>query len=629
MMGSDPLSLRRFTTGRALILLLTGGVAWFILSRVPVRDLTGDHLLTPSPGIQTVLARLPARVIATVYDSRSGHRDDWRFRMTGFRLRSLLQNLAAQQPGQIEIIERNPTVDPAALLDARRAGLRSSGSRQIWLGVELRMNERRSTVPLFDPDREGALEFELARALYSLADPVKPVVGVLSSLSLAGAHQDPRIRLQRESALMQALRPWFSIKEVNEAADLKESRPKVLLVLHPKKLRPGLKYAVDQYLLSGGHLIVALDPFSRAGLQNGRQEAMVDGQLPVDQSHFPEFLRAWGVDFDPGVMVGDPRHATTIEAMGQVTPYPYYLSLGPENLQGEPVIGRGIARLLLAESGSFSRREGVSSPAFVPLLQTSQTSGVIAARQVHAQNPEELSRSFQSDKKRRYPAVLLHGTFTSAFPQGPPPGFNRSMHAAGGHGKVILLGDVDFMLDHVAVQQVNAEEDVFLAEANDNLRFFVNLAMFLGGDPDLLSVPFSPMAFRPLTRQDALRRQLAETWKPRDAGLTADLERIRADISQREAMAGTVGKKKADMRRSMKSLREEEYLVAKKRLELRQDYLFAVERPVRVTRWVLLLIVPLCLCLPGFYLLLYRGGLTGGSRERRRHPGNPAQLSHG
>src|SRR3546814_7338834 len=117
--------------------------------------------------------------------------------------------------------------------------------------------EKSLSIAFFDPSREAFLEYDIAKLLYELNQAQKPAIGVLSSLPVQG---DLALG-EQPWAVMQQLSQLFELKTL-DAATLQhvDDRLKVLLLIHPKQLPPAAQYAIDQYVMGGGHLVVFVDP---------------------------------------------------------------------------------------------------------------------------------------------------------------------------------------------------------------------------------------------------------------------------------------------------------------------------------------------------------------------------------
>lgn len=87
--------------------------------------------------------------------------------------------------------------------------------------------------------------------------------------------------------------------------------------MHPKNLSQATQYAIDQFVLGGGKLLVFVDPYSEADTQLNAQ-----GEMPADKSSdLPDLFKAWGVRMLPGQVVGDGAYAMSVGVGPSSVPY--------------------------------------------------------------------------------------------------------------------------------------------------------------------------------------------------------------------------------------------------------------------------------------------------------------------
>ena len=136
---------------------------------------------------------------------------------------------------------------------------------KIFLGlVGTNSTDGRAAIPFFDPGKESFLEYDIAKLIHGLATAKKPTVGFLSGLPMTGG-LDPYTRERREPwAVYQQLSQLFDVKPL-QPTNLKSVDPdvNVLVVVHPKQLSEDAQYALDQFVLRGGHLLSSSTPTPR------------------------------------------------------------------------------------------------------------------------------------------------------------------------------------------------------------------------------------------------------------------------------------------------------------------------------------------------------------------------------
>ena len=190
-------------------------------------------------------------------------------------------------------------------------------------------------------------------------------------------------------------------------------------IVHPENLTPRLQYAIDQFLLAGKPVFLAVDPSSAYFKRQGGQAAMFGGPQPNVSSDLPVLLGGWGIAYDPQVVVGDFEKAYEGMLPDQTTiRYPVWMNLTQDNFNAKSLPTAQLESALFIEAGSVSLRQGTSLT-FVPLIETSARAGTIAAAALQFAKPEDVARQITPAGKQVI-AALVTGKFKSAFPDGEP-----------------------------------------------------------------------------------------------------------------------------------------------------------------------------------------------------------------
>ncbi|MDE2316353.1 MAG: GldG family protein, partial [Xanthomonadaceae bacterium] len=252
--------------------LIVSSGHWLRARRI---DLTADKLYTLSPGTLQIVDHLQRPLRLTLYFSEHATRDLPKLRSYEQRVRDMLQEIVARSHGrvQLSVIDPVPYSDDEA--SAEGAGLTpasgGSNGERVFFGLagsampagtendaaEGTSPERTLAIPFFDRAREAFLEYDIAKLLFELNQTSKPHIGVISSLPVEG---NPVLGQQ----------PWVAMQQLSQLFDVKMLDPTglkrigadidVLLLIHPKHLSADTLYAIDQYVLRGGHLVVFVDP---------------------------------------------------------------------------------------------------------------------------------------------------------------------------------------------------------------------------------------------------------------------------------------------------------------------------------------------------------------------------------
>src|SRR5580704_10535367 len=108
----------------------------------------------------------------------------------------------------------------------------------------------------------------------------------------------------------------FNIEAVEASATELPTGLDALAVVQPENLTPKLQFSIDQFLLAGKPVFVAVDPSSQYfKRQGGGQMAMMQGPPPNVASDLPVLFGGWGLAYNPQKVVGD--NSSALEAQGQ------------------------------------------------------------------------------------------------------------------------------------------------------------------------------------------------------------------------------------------------------------------------------------------------------------------------
>jgi ABC-type uncharacterized transport system involved in gliding motility auxiliary subunit len=506
--------MRHFHLSRSFLLRLSlFGIAGLFLVAIAVSsmslrtarvDLTADRIYTLTPGTQDIVDSLRKPLTLTLYFSEHATRDLPQLRSYEQRVHEMLREIAVRAHGRIRL----KVIDPVPYSDdedaAESYGLTpatggSNGERVFFglVGTAGTGDVPPQAIPFFDPAREPFVEYDIAKLLYELGMPQKPRLGVLSSLPVEGN-------------LVIGEPAWAVVRQLDQLAEVTNIDPdglkhidpalKVLLLIHPKRLSDDAQYAIDQYVLHGGHLVVFVDPDSE--MDNA---PLVDARGVVDDhdSDLRRLFEAWGVVYDPAKVVLDRSQALTIELNGNSIGHPAMLGLGTQDLNHDDVVTASLQRVNFSTAGFFELATDTKAR-LIPLVQTSDEAAVMSAQRVRdaAGDPTSLLENYEPTHERYVLAARLRDTFRTAFPERRDRGH---LDRAVAPGEVVLVADTDLLSDRlwIDVQPLLGQQQ--LTPFANNGDFVANLVDNLGGSTALLSIRGRVNSQRPFTRVRALQ----------------------------------------------------------------------------------------------------------------------------
>ncbi|MCP5471965.1 MAG: Gldg family protein [Sinobacteraceae bacterium] len=585
--------MKRSTLGTGTLLLLgVLFVALTVLSANLLRgarlDLTENRLYTIAPGTTHLVSNLAEPVSLHFFFSSEAATGYPALRTYGTRVREFLQELASRSGGKLRLSVIDPQPfseeeDRAAELGVRAIPLGGEG-KAFYFGLgATNSTDGHAAIEFFDPAKEAFLEYDVAKLIHQLSTSHKPVVAWLSSLPMDGGF-DPMSG--------QVADPWLVLGQAEQLFDVRPLQPDareigadvdVLVVVHPKDLSPAMQYAIDQYALRGGHILMFVDPLSEAD-PSGAEPGNPLTALGADRASDPgPLLAAWGVAFDREHAIGDLERGLVVAMRPGEPPTRHIgiLGLDASSVAGDDVVTTTLTSLNLASSGYLAPLDGATTR-FEPLLSTStQAAPLPVSRFQMLMDPATLRDGFRPTGERYALAARVTGEVRSAFPDGPPAGVagDAAMHLTTSQKplNLVIVADSDLLSDFLWVRQQNLFGQRVAQVWANNGDLVWNALDNLAGSNDLISIRGRATFTRPFDRVDALRRSAEGRLRSKEQELEQQLQ----DTEQKLAALETGRNESSDVlltpeqERELQRFQHEKLRIRKElrdvRLELDQD----------------------------------------------------------
>jgi len=534
------MAFRRSTLGAgAIAVLAVLFVALTVLSSTLLRglrlDLTENRLYTIAAGTQKIVAGLKEPLNFYLFLSSDAIANLPALRTYGTRVQEFLEELASRSGGKLRLTMVDPqpfseAEDRAAEFGIRAVPIGAEGNSLYFGLAATNSTDGRGVIDFFDPGKEAFLEYDVAKLVQQLSSPRKPVVAWLSSLPMTGGF-DP--------SSGQSTDPWLVLGQAEQSFDIRPFEPgateiaadvDVLVLVHPKALAPATQYAIDQYALRGGRILLFVDPVAEAD-QSGAEPGNPLAQMGADRASDPgPLLAAWGVGFDRTMAIGDLERGLTVSMRQGEAPTRHIgiLGLDGASMASGDVITATLSSLNFASSGFLTPLKGASSK-FEPLVSTSTEAGPIPAASFQMlMDPATLRDGFRPTGTRYALAARVTGNVRTAFPGGPPAGATAgtgpALAASAKPLNLIVVADTDMLSDFLWVRQQNLfGQRVAQAWAN-NGDLVWNALDNLAGSNDLISIRGRATFTRPFDRVEALRRSAEDRFRSKEEELEQQLQ---------------------------------------------------------------------------------------------------------
>ncbi|HJV12074.1 MAG TPA: Gldg family protein [Burkholderiales bacterium] len=582
----------------------------FLVSRVPARlDLTEGNLYTLSPGTKKILANLQTPVKLKLYVSQG---ESVPVQLRGFaqRVEDVVREFKSAAGANLIVERYNPRPDSeeedAAQLDGIEPQQLFTGE-QFYLGVAVTQLDRKQTLPNISPQRERLLEYDLVRAIARVGSSERPRIGLMAGLPVLGERFNPFTRQSSDPwVLANELKREFDVREVPLTAKEIDKEINVLLVIHPRDIQPVTEYALDQFVMRGGKLIVFVDPYAYFD-----QMPTMPGVPPTPSaSTLPTLFKTWGVQMDPGKVVAD----VVFGSGGGARYTPTVLSLNRTAFSRDDIVTGQIETLLYAFGGAFELKTPENLKA-TELVRSSPNSMLVDTMNA-TKSGEEATRSFNPSGNPMPLALRLTGKFTTAFPEGVKE--DEKKPAAPGtpalrespENSVIVVADVDMLADGAAVDIQDVFGRKVVVPSNGNLAFALGMVeQFAAGD-ELISLRSRAGAFRPLTVVRELEAEAQKEYFGKIQALEEEKQRTQARLQELQKAQGGAAKgaqilspeQQAELERFKKTYVETNLALKELRKNLRQD----AEALVFWTKVANIAVMPLLVALAGLLIALVR-----------------------
>ncbi|MSR14025.1 MAG: ABC transporter [Gammaproteobacteria bacterium] len=587
-------------------------------------DLTSNQLYTLSDGSRSIVKMLDESVTIRLYFSAKQFADIPQYLTYGKRVRDLLEEYAANSDGKLNLSVIEPesfseAEDQAVGYGIQQLPLSASGDMGYLGLVGTNTTDQELAIPYLNPEREDALEYEITKLIYNLANPRKRVIGLVTDLPVLGGAPDPQTGQPGQAwASFEMLKEFFEIKALARDLVKIEDGIDTLLIVHPKDLPRKTLYAIDQFVLGGGKAMIFIDPLAEEDRPTQDQNNPM--AMPKVDSNLPELLAKWGVTMAADQVAGDLDSAVRVSANSARGPqeinYLPWLQLFSDRLNRDDFVTNQLKNINVGSAGVLEHGKDAKIT-FTPLLTTGPHSGLIGRDSIFfVRDPAGLLSNFKADKANLVLAARLFGAVDTAFPEGQPldeeeksaPGNPNHLNASKAPINVIIVADTDILADRfwVRVQRFLGMQ-VPNPFAN-NADFLINAVDNLGGNDDLISLRSRGEYSRPFEVVNQIQREAEAQFRDREQALQAKLKETESKLQalQTKPEGGGEALLSAEQRKEIELFRGEQLKTRKELRSVQHDLQKNIERLGTLLKFLNIGAIPLLLSVFAIGASLYR-----------------------
>ena len=621
-------------TGIALAAVLFG--AFNMISSAALSsarfDLTEHKLYTLSDGTKNVLNNLVEPLTLRFYLSKKLATGLPGIKSYATRVQEMLEEYAQVAGGELLLQVIDP--EPFSEEEDRAVGYGlqgiplGNGSAQFYFGlVGTSSTDELEVISFFQPEREEFLEYDLTKMIATLASPKKKIIGLLSSLPLDGGGA-PAFMQQRGGS-----QPWMILGQIEQMFEIQKIEPtattisdeiSVLMIVHPKSLSPPILYAIDQFVLGGGHALIFVDPLAESDSGGGNPMNPMGSSGPRN-SDLPTLFDAWGLEMVDGKVLGDLPLAKKVQIQRQgrlqVVDYPVWIDFRQEHFDREDIVTGQVPTISVASAGILQKKDDLGTE-LTPLIQSGETAMQIeVSRLSFMPDLGGLLNTYKPAGERMMVAARVTGKVKTAFPDGKPKEEPKEGEASEppleteiapkehvSESKepinVIVVADTDILQDRFWVQVQNFFGQRIGIPTSGNGTFVTNALDNLTGSNDLISVRSRAGYSRPFTLLRTLQQDAEQQFRQKEQALQEhlkDTERKIQDL-QSQKPEGSAMIMSMEQQQAMANFRKELVQVRKELRSVQHELGKNIEGVESWVKFINIGLVPLLIGIGGIWV---------------------------
>ena len=536
------------------ILFLVVPALLIILSKViPGEwDLTAENEFTLHKGSYQILGKLNSETRVTLYWSSSELSVPVTIKSHADRTQQMLKRLTRESNGKLTLTIIDPKPDSDEELQAISNGAKKipmSSGDSFYLGLSVEQGSRKGSIPYLDIRRDQHLEYDIAVALNSLSRSVTPKIGIISPLIPSAAAKAQRQGMSFLSELKNA----YDIAIIPYFKTALPDNLDVLVLIDATILRKEMLFAIDQFVMKGGNLVVMVDPY----LRSNRNSNKVNPVPSEDINDISDILLKYGIRYLGERVIGDEKFSSVVTDKQQARlSYPFWMRIRGDVLSQSHPTTADLNELFLVEPGSLELKDPKKS---VALITTSKNSGSLSRTDFSKKRPRDLALSFASDSNERIIAAFLRGPFKSAYHKVSHEKNSAYIASSQDTSTIFVVADIDWLFDPFSLQTRNIGGRVSVRPLNDNSTFLLNMIEYASGEQSLIAIRSRGKIQRPFTRVTALFQSAEKKFKEQELAVAKQVAEIEKRMSQySQSIAGRAVKDfPKDVKESLIKFRQE------------------------------------------------------------------------
>ena len=600
-------------------------------------DLTENKLYTLTLGTRDLIAEIDEPIKFRFFFSQRASEDLTALRAYARRVQELLEEYQALAGGSInlEIIDPEPfseEEDLAAQFGLQSVPVNNAGDELYFGLVGTNSVDDQLIISFFQPDKEEFLEYDISRIIHQLNSSRKPKVGLLSSLKIQGDIDTSTFQTTPAWVVIDQLTQQYEVVDVAMDATELPRDMQLLIIVHPKSLSDPTLFAIDQFAMAGGRVLLFVDPLAE-------MERRPPGAMPTEPASDFSLLSNWGMQLRADTVLADSAAALNVGGSnGQSVRHLGILGLSAENFNSDDVSLASLESINVTTSGILDMVGRPESRIDI-LIQSSENAMPMASTEFQSlTDPEQLLKTFVPTGERYTIAARISGKAVTAYPEGVDfetvPGADPEVEVEGqgqvestrdtqlhqavltGTDKlnVIVVADTDILTDRLWVQVQNFFGQAIASPWANNGDFVLNSVDNLLGGSELISIRSRGRFSRPFTVVESLRLAAQSKYQKSADTLQRELEETEAELNEVESSQSDQNllALSPEQEQAITQFQDEKLRIRKQLRDVRHQLDKDIEGLGATLKLINIIVLPLLLVL-GIYTMRYtRGARVAG-----------------
>ena len=545
-------------------------------------DLTHDQRYTFRPETKKVLKNLSQPININIYYSTEIYKDYPLYAQYAQIVMRMLDRYRNESHNQIKINIFNPEPYSSVEADAKRYGLRkfstSENESGYYFGAVMTNTQGKSyVIPYFQSLRQNYLENDLTRGIMSLSGFKHQNIGIMSpDLPILDTTYRGR-KADKDWTFVKLLRQDYNVIEVSAGSPQIPLDINTLIVVSTRKLSAVGMYAIDQFVMRGGNLLVLVDPFSE-------YEDSFKGITEQEGSDINLLLKSYGIDYQGGKVIGDSQLSKEITfADGSIRKYYPWFTLSAPYINNENPITQNLSSISFQTPGSLLL-EPIEGAKTSVLLQTSVDAMTIDAQIAKYGDKLEVVKFMKESSAPVILSALSQGNYHSIFESDPfvdseisedlLPYLSSSIAPA----QIIVVADSDWIYQQnwVATGFRTGSKIDEIVPYNNNYDFLLRSVDYLSGNSNAMTIGSKEMANRDDTIRSRIEQLTAAEFSDRYEELRQDFEQQKLTLNttlqmiKNQEIAASV-KVYSDIQEMQRNLQKKEEEMRRMEYKIKQE----------------------------------------------------------